>query len=192
MAGLSGLTAALAGDLSGAFQQRLALGCAILHEPPVLFLDEPTSGVDPLSRRLFWDLIQQMAAGGVTVLMTTHFMDEAEFCGRIGLISGGKLVALDTPAALRKGTLGEEVYEVATADVRRLRDGVRALADVTSVSYFGQRLHVFCREKRYTAETLAAALRARGVDPSGVARVPASLEDVFIRLVERQGEGAPS
>ena len=104
MAGLQGLEDRLTGTLSGAFQQRLALGCAILHEPPILFLDEPTSGVDPVARRLFWDLIHDMAARGITILITTHFMDEAEFCGRIGFISKGRLIALESPAEIRRRT----------------------------------------------------------------------------------------
>ena len=112
MAGLRGLEDRLAGTLSGAHQQRLALGCAILHEPPILFLDEPTSGVDPLSRRLFWDLIQTLAARGVTILVTTHFMDEAEFCARIGFINGGRLVALDRPSALKQAAGASDLWEV--------------------------------------------------------------------------------
>ena len=104
MTGMAGMNDQLTGTLSGALQQRLALGCAILHEPPILFLDEPTSGVDPVSRREFWDLIRDMAARGITILVTTHFMDEAEFCDRIGFISSGKLIALDTPAGIKQST----------------------------------------------------------------------------------------
>lgn len=104
MAGLAGLGAHITGTLSGALQQRLALGCAVLHEPPILFLDEPTSGVDPVSRRTFWDLIHEMSSRGITVLITTHFMDEAEFCGRIGFISSGRLIALDTPTGIKHQT----------------------------------------------------------------------------------------
>ncbi len=104
MASLTGLENHITGTLSGALQQRLALGCAILHEPPLLFLDEPTSGVDPVSRRAFWDQIQKMAATGITVLITTHFMDEAEFCGRIGFINAGRLIALDTPTGIKHQT----------------------------------------------------------------------------------------
>jgi ABC-2 type transport system ATP-binding protein len=104
MAGLNGLEHRLTGVLSGALQQRLALGCAILHNPPILFLDEPTSGVDPVSRRLFWDLIHKLSAQGTTVLITTHFMDEAEFCGRLGFINSGKLIALETPTAIKQQT----------------------------------------------------------------------------------------
>lgn len=112
MAGLAGMEKRLAGTLSGAHQQRLALGCAILHEPPILFLDEPTSGVDPISRRMFWDLIHSMSAQGVTILVTTHFMDEAEFCGRIGFISDGHLVALDRPSALKNAAGVSSLEEV--------------------------------------------------------------------------------
>jgi ABC-2 type transport system ATP-binding protein len=104
MAGLTGLGTHITRTLSGALQQRLALGCAVLHEPPILFLDEPTSGVDPVSRRTFWDLIHEMAANGITVLITTHFMDEAEFCGRIGFINAGRLIALDTPTGIKSQT----------------------------------------------------------------------------------------
>lgn len=104
MAGLAGLEHRLTGVLSGAMQQRLALGCAILHHPPILFLDEPTSGVDPVSRRLFWDLIHKLAAQGTTILITTHFMDEAEFCGRLGFINSGKLIALNSPTEIKRQT----------------------------------------------------------------------------------------
>ncbi len=104
MAGLTGLEHRLTGVLSGALQQRLALGCAILHSPPILFLDEPTSGVDPVSRRLFWDLIQTLSTRGTTILITTHFMDEAEFCARLGFINNGKLIALNTPTKIKQQT----------------------------------------------------------------------------------------
>ncbi|MEI6516999.1 MAG: ABC transporter ATP-binding protein [bacterium] len=112
LAGLTGLDSHLTGTLSGALQQRLALGCAILHEPPILFLDEPTSGVDPISRREFWDLIRDMSARGITILVTTHFMDEAEFCDRLGFINSGRLIALDTPARI-KTTTGSATLEAA-------------------------------------------------------------------------------
>lgn len=111
VAGLTGLEQRLTGQLSGAMQQRLALGCAILHHPPILFLDEPTSGVDPIARRLFWDLIHKLATQGTTILITTHFMDEAEFCGRLGFINSGKLIALDHPAAIKRQTHSSTLEE---------------------------------------------------------------------------------
>jgi ABC-2 type transport system ATP-binding protein len=109
--GLEGLDNQLTGTLSGALQQRLALGCAVLHQPPILFLDEPTSGVDPVARRLFWDLIHDLAGRGITILITTHFMDEAEFCGRIGFISSGSLIALDTPSRIKEQTRSSSLEE---------------------------------------------------------------------------------
>jgi ABC-2 type transport system ATP-binding protein len=109
MAGLTERRSSLAGELSGGWRQRLALGCAILHEPAIVFLDEPTSGVDPLSRRTFWELIRSMAAEGVTVFVTTHYMDEAEYCDRLALIYHGKLVAIGTPLELKQGRVENEV-----------------------------------------------------------------------------------
>ena len=122
-AGLQGFEKHLTGTLSGALQQRLALGCAVLHQPPILFLDEPTSGVDPVARRLFWDLIQALAGQGITILITTHFIDEAEFCGRIGFISAGRLIALDSPTGVKRQTgtasLEEAFIKLATSGTRQ-------------------------------------------------------------------------
>jgi ABC-2 type transport system ATP-binding protein len=186
MAGLQGFENELTGTLSGALQQRLALGSAILHEPPLLFLDEPTSGVDPISRRLFWDLIQGMASRGVTVLITTHFMDEAEFCGRIGFIAAGRLVALDTPTALKRTAVTEDLFEVALPTLRDARERLARLEGVAAVSYFGPRLHVFARRGAFTADRLAGAARAEGLEIQSVLPVPVTLEDAFIRLVQKQ------
>jgi ABC-2 type transport system ATP-binding protein len=182
MAGLEGLGEHLTGTLSGALQQRLALGCAVLHEPPILFLDEPTSGVDPISRRMFWDLIQGMAARGVTILITTHFMDEAEFCGRIGFISAGRLVALDTPSAMKTKAVQEDLFEVELVSFRGARELVTSMENLVASSYFGQKLHLFCRKESYTADSLQKALQERGLKPVSVERAPISLEDAFIRL----------
>jgi len=124
MAGLEGLENRQTGVLSGALQQRLALGCAILHSPSILFLDEPTSGVDPVSRRLFWDLIHKLSAQGTTVLITTHFMDEAEFCGRLGFISAGKLIALNTPTEIKRRT-GTATLEEAFIKLAKQDSGFR-------------------------------------------------------------------
>lgn len=188
MAGLTGMEKQMTGDLSGALQQRLALGCAILHEPPILFLDEPTSGVDPRSRRQFWDLIQGLAASGVTVLITTHFLDEAEFCGRIGFISGGRLVALDTPAGIKRHAVQDDVFAVAPNDLQGARERLAGVADVNAVSYAGQALHAFCRRGAHTEVTLARAAEAAGLGPCAVTRATVSLEDAFVRLA---GQGNP-
>ncbi len=188
MAGLTGLESQLTGTLSGALQQRLALGCAILHEPPILFLDEPTSGVDPISRRMFWDLIQDMAACGVTVLITTHFLDEAEFCQRLGFISAGTLVALDTPAVIKHEAVAEDLFEVSLAGFRGAREKLEGLESLVATSYFGSKLHVFCERGAYDSARLGEAIRARGLSVQSVESIPARLEDTFIRLVQRQAE----
>ncbi len=186
MAGLSGSENRLTGTLSGALQQRLALGCAILHEPPILFLDEPTSGVDPISRRMFWDLIQEMASTGVTILITTHFMDEAEFCGRIGFISGGKLIALDTPTALKRRSVDEDLFELTLPSFRGALEKLAGLDGLRASSYFGPRLHLFCRRDAFTADSLKCAARERGLDIQRAELIPVSLEDAFVRLVQKQ------
>jgi ABC-2 type transport system ATP-binding protein len=189
MAGLDGLEGELTGTLSGAFQQRLALGCAILHEPPILFLDEPTSGVDPISRRQFWDLIHDMAARGVTILVTTHFMDEAEFCGRIGFISDGRLIALDPPRELKQKAVSEDLFEVDVPSLRGAKEALERLSGIEATAYFGQRLHVFSRRGAMTADALAKELRARGIEVRCVEAVPVSLEDAFLRLVQQGRQG---
>ena len=186
MSGLSGSENQLTGTLSGALQQRLALGCAILHEPPILFLDEPTSGVDPISRRMFWDLIQEMAASGVTILITTHFMDEAEFCERIGFISGGKLVALDTPTALKRDAVDEDLFELTLTSFRGAMEKLAGLDGLRASTYFGSHLHLFCKRGAFTAHSLERAMRERGLAVQAVESVPVSLEDAFVRLVQKQ------
>jgi len=181
-AGLAGMEDKLTGTLSGALQQRLALGCAVLHEPPILFLDEPTSGVDPISRRAFWKLIRDMASRGVTILITTHFMDEAEFCGRIGFIDAGRLIALDTPAALKRIAVPGDLFEVDVAVMRGARESAERAAGVDACACFGPRLHVFCRGGVHNLNTLATALDAAGVRPLAVRAVAPTLEDAFVRM----------
>ena len=128
MAGLKGRTDALVADLSGGWKQRLALGCAVLHEPAILFLDEPTSGVDPASRRRFWDLIYSLAGEGVCVVITTHYMDEAEYCNRIALINGGRLVALGSPSELKRSAIRGEILLVEGDDPGAHAGGARRRA----------------------------------------------------------------
>ena len=187
--GLAGLEAEIAGDLSGAVQQRLALGCALLHEPDVLFLDEPTSGVDPVSRRRFWSLIQQASSAGTTVVVSTHFMDEAEFCNRIGFVSAGTLVALDTPVGLKHG-LAEDLFETSLRLFPGVRERIASLEGVVGSSYFGQRLHVFCSPGAWSPQGLEGALRTLGIEALSVARIQPTLEDTFVRLAERAPRGA--
>jgi ABC-2 type transport system ATP-binding protein len=189
LAGLAGLEGEMTGTLSGAVAQRLALGCAVLHEPPIVFLDEPTSGVDPISRRLFWDLVRDMSRRGVTVLITTHFMDEAEYCDRLGFISSGRLMAIGTPSELRRETVEEDVFSVTLSDLAGARRALDALPHVVSTTYFGQRLHVFAERGYLEATSVAGAMRSGGLEVGDVDRVEPTLEDVFVRLAERDQSG---
>ena len=185
-AGLTEFGARLTGTLSGAVLQRLALGAAVLHEPEVLFLDEPTSGVDPIARRMFWDLIRTKADGGVTVLVTTHFMDEAEFCGRIGFISAGRLLALGTPAEIKRTAVADDLFELVLPVRRGVKERIAALDGVRGVTHYGARLHVFCRPAAFTAATLGDAVRRLGEPLQSAEAVPVSLEDAFVRLAQRK------
>jgi len=184
MAGLADRRRAAAGALAGGWKQRLALGCALLHEPPVLFLDEPTSGVDPIARRAFWDLIHDLAAGGVTVFVTTHYMDEAEYCDRLGLVYRGELAALGTPGELKAGSMAEEVVDIQCA---RPQDAIAPLAAVPGVrgaALFGRGLHATVDRAAATVPAIREALASGGFAPGRIERVEPTLEDVFVSLVE--------
>jgi drug efflux transport system ATP-binding protein len=184
--GLGTLADQPTGELSGGLRQRLALACAILHRPRILFLDEPTAGVDPEARRTFWQMIRRMAEAKTTVFVTTHYMDEAEYCDRVGLMVKGKLAALDAPAALKTRFVPGRMYEVRGAradDVRRVAGDV----GLEAVEPFGAALHV--RAPRAGAPEpaeLRRRLEAKGVPVSAVTPTPVTLEDVFLRVV---GEG---
>jgi ABC-2 type transport system ATP-binding protein len=189
MAGLAEQRRRMTGELSLGWKQRLALGCAVLHEPPILFLDEPTSGVDPISRRGFWDLIYTLAAGGTTVFVTTHYMEEAEYCHRLALMNRGKLIALDTPARLREN-LREPLLEVRASDSTRAVEALQGAPGVAEVGLFGRALHATLRE----GEDVAAArsripklLAEKGIEIESIEPIEPSLEDVFVALVEKAG-----
>ncbi|HEY4597716.1 MAG TPA: ABC transporter ATP-binding protein [Thermoanaerobaculia bacterium] len=189
MAGLQEQRGRLTGDLSLGWKQRLALGCAVLHEPPVLFLDEPTSGVDPISRRGFWDLIYALAAAGTTVFVTTHYMEEAEFCHRLALMNRGKLIALDTPARLREG-LREPLLEARTSDGTRAIEALEGAPGVSQAGLFGRAVHISLKEGEDADRDrarLAELLAGRGIEVESIERIEPSLEDVFIALVEKTG-----
>jgi ABC-2 type transport system ATP-binding protein len=189
MAELGHASARLTGNLPLGWKQRLALGCALLHEPPILFLDEPTSGVDPVARRRFWDLIDDLAAGGVTVLVSTHYMEEAEYCHRLALISAGKLVAVDTPAGL-KAMLTTPLLHVAVDDAAAAVEALRGAPGVKDAAMFGRSLHVAVDDVLGGAQQVTEALHAAGVRVGGVTPVEPSLEDVFVALVQRGGARA--
>jgi ABC-2 type transport system ATP-binding protein len=186
MAGLRGRESTLARDLSGGWRQRLALGCAILHEPAILFLDEPTGGVDPLSRRRFWRLIDGLSRGGVTVLVTTHYLDEAERCHRLAVIHAGTLAAIGTPSEVKRVFSGRPIVEVRADDPVRAMAALDAAPEVEKTSLFGTAVHAILRGPA-DRSSLVARLEAAGVRVHSVDPVPPSLEDVFLDLVERAG-----
>jgi ABC-2 type transport system ATP-binding protein len=186
MAGLSGREGELTANLSGGWKQRLALACAIVHRPRMLFLDEPTGGVDPEARRSFWELIYDLAQQGVTVFVTTHYMDEAEHCNRIGLMYSGKLVALDTPAALKHSTIDGDVLEIEGTPQEQARDLIVAAPGVREVAPHGARLHAIVDDAALRGTQLSDALLAAGIADVRVESIDPSLEDVFVALVSGQ------
>ncbi len=185
MAGLRGREHTLARDLSGGWRQRLALGCAILHEPPLLFLDEPTGGVDPLSRRQFWRLIDSLSAQGITVLVTTHYLDEAERCHRVALIHAGKLATLGTPTEVKSIFAGRPIFELRSPDPVLVMRTLDAMPEVEKTSLFGTAVHAVLRSGQVGAAVLLDRLRGAGLVVESIEPVAASLEDVFLDVVER-------
>lgn len=176
----------LARDLAGGYRQRLALACALLHEPKVLFLDEPTSGVDPLARRRFWDLIYDLAARGTTVLLTTHYLDEAEYCQRLAFIGAGRLLAVGSPSEIKTKMAGFSVFSVAAEPQDRALARLRALDGVVSAVPFGAEAHVVVSSSVLDEKAIAEALNRAEVLVGYVRKVPPSLEDVFIHLVRAE------
>jgi drug efflux transport system ATP-binding protein len=185
MAGLVGRENAMTRDLAGGWRQRLALGCAILHEPPIVFLDEPTGGVDPVSRRQFWRLIDRLSQEGTTVLVTTHYLDEAEHCHRIAVMSAGKLAALGTTAELKRVFEGRAIVEVQARDAVAAMRELDQMPEVEKTSLFGTAVHAVLRDVRLTPGRVAESLRAKGVIEARAESVEPSLEDVFLDVVER-------
>ena len=191
MAGLRGRETTRTRDLAGGWRQRLALGCAILHEPPIVFLDEPTGGVDPVSRRQFWALIDALARGGTTVLVTTHYLDEAEHCTRIAVISAGRLAALGTTDELRGVFAGRQIVEFRGPQPVALMRALEDVPEVEKTSLFGTAVHAVLRSRAVDPASIAVRLRASGHAVDSVAAVDPSLEDVFLDLVERTTGAAP-
>ncbi len=170
--------------LSGGWKQRLALGCAVVHRPPIVFLDEPTSGVDPISRRRFWELIYEMAGEGVTVFVTTHYMDEAEYCDRLALIYRGELVAVGTPEELKTTLMTDEIVEVVCDRAEAAMGRIEALPAVQEVALFGRGLHVVTHDAGRTVPAIRELLSREGFRIDRVERIVPSLEDVFVSLIE--------
>jgi ABC-2 type transport system ATP-binding protein len=185
MAGLAGRESTLARDLAGGWRQRLALGCAILHEPAILFLDEPTGGVDPLSRRQFWRLIDTLAHDGVTVLVTTHYLDEAERCHRVALIHAGRLAVIGTTREVKQVFAGRPIVEVRAPDSVEAMRVLDTLPEVEKTSLFGTAVHAVLRGAEVTPARIMEQLRTSGVGVTDVAVVSPSLEDVFLDVIDR-------
>ena len=185
-AGLTGRNRVTTGTLPLGLKQRLALGTALIHEPAILFLDEPTSGVDPISRRAFWGLIRDFAARGTTVMVSTHYMEEAEYCHRLALMNRGRLIALDTPVALRQ-QMGEPIVAVTTDDAPAAVHALRGLPDVEDVTMFGRVLHAVVKDEDGARTSIPARLAESGITMSAMSRIAPSLEDVFASLVRREG-----
>ncbi|MBZ5727193.1 MAG: ABC transporter ATP-binding protein [Acidobacteriia bacterium] len=186
MANLSERRSALTRTLAGGWKQRLALGCAILHDPPVLFLDEPTSGVDPIARGDFWNLIRELSSTGHTIFVSTHYMDEAEYCHRMALMYRGKVIALGTPAELKGAETGHTLMQLdATAPLETMRalDGLEGVRDV---AVFGGGLHVTVDDPDATAARMRQALAAKGIEVRRLERIAPSMEDVFVAMIEAE------
>jgi len=184
MSALTGKEESMVEDLPTGWRQRLALGCAVLHRPEVLFLDEPTSGVDPAARQTFWELIYQLSSQGTAVLVTTHYMDEAEQCHRIGMIFDGKLVAVDTPTLFKERIPGK-VYELEAEDTIGATEVLRQTPGIAEVSPFGRRLHILTQAAAPTKKEIRQKLGGAGIVISSLERVPPRLEDIFIYLAQK-------
>jgi ABC-2 type transport system ATP-binding protein len=170
--------------LSGGWKQRLALGCAIIHKPPIVFLDEPTSGVDPMSRRQFWDLIYELSGEGVTVFVTTHYMDEAEYCDRLGLIYRGELIALGAPETLKSEAMREEVLELFCDGPETAMAAIERLPNVKEVALFGRGLHLVADDADAAIAQVRELLARSGRRLERIEKIVPSLEDVFVSLIE--------
>jgi ABC-2 type transport system ATP-binding protein len=182
MAGLDGREKAITGSLPAGWKQRLALGCAVLHKPPIVFLDEPTSGVDPVSRQQFWELIHQMVAEGVTVFVTTHYMDEAEYCNRLVMIDRGKIVAMGTPTELKRTSMRGQLLLV---ECEPLGPGLAILPGVPGVldaAVFGNAVHVVVQDVAQATSAIRDALVAQNIQVRRIEPISPSLEDVFVAL----------
>jgi ABC-2 type transport system ATP-binding protein len=190
MAGLRGKERLLTRDLSGGWKQRLALGCAILHQPRILFLDEPTSGVDPISRRSFWDLIYKLSAQGVTIFVTTHYMDEAEHCHTLGLLYYGQIIALGSPAGMKSNMKAGQMLEIDVSDALKASNVISGLPGVQSAAPYADKLHVLVwGDTDDTVAPLARSLAAADLPPRRIERIEFSLEDLFIIFIEMQEAG---
>jgi len=184
MAGLRGREHLRTSELAGGWRQRLALGCAILHEPPILFLDEPTSGVDPASRRNFWEMIGELSARGITVFVTTHYMDEAEHCDELALIYGGQVVATGSPVTLKHRYMSRALLELDCGDLMGAYAVLKSEPTLAGVALFGSTLHLIAEDEDAARAAIGAHLRDHGIAVNRLERIEPSLEDAFVAIIE--------
>jgi ABC-2 type transport system ATP-binding protein len=189
MAGLKGREQSLTRALPVGWKQRLALGCAVLHRPPILFLDEPTSGVDPVSRRHFWELIHEMVTEGITVFVTTHYMDEAEYCNRLVLIDRGRIVAMGTPTELKSRYMKGQLLLVECEPLGPGLEVIRRAPGVLDAAVFGSSLHAVVADAQLALPKVREALEANHLRVGRLEQIPPSLEDVFVSLTRWQPGG---
>jgi len=189
LAGLEKRTDSPTIELSGGWRQRLALGCAMVHRPKLMFLDEPTSGVDPVARREFWDLIYQLAAGGTTIFITTHYMDEAEHCNRVAFMYRSKLMALDTPAGLKSTYLHGAAWDLDSNPLLETVEELSHTEGVAQASLHGDRAHVILDAKTWSPKSLTKYLAGKGIMVNSIETVQSTLEDVFTLLAHRGKTG---
>ncbi|MGA2196719.1 MAG: ABC transporter ATP-binding protein [Bryobacteraceae bacterium] len=186
MANLTERRRAMTRTLSGGWKQRLALGCAILHDPPVLFLDEPTSGVDPIARGAFWHLIHDLAETGHTIFVSTHYMDEAEYCHRLALMYRGKVIALGTPAELKRGLTAHTLLNLEATEPLETMRALEGLEGVRDVAVFGGGLHVTVDNAEAGSQKIRTALQAKGIVVRRLEEIEPSMEDVFVAVIEAE------
>lgn len=190
MAGLEDRRHSMTRLLAGGWKQRLALGCAILHEPPILFLDEPTSGVDPIARRDFWDLIYQLSEAGRTIFVSTHYMDEAEYCHRLALMYRGRIIALGAPDDLKASLKSHRLMDLNSSDTLASMRTLAGMDGILDVAVFGGGLHVTVDDPEAASPRIREALSAQGIEIRHLEAIEPSMEDVFVAMIEREERGA--
>jgi ABC-2 type transport system ATP-binding protein len=186
MSGLIERRSTMTNLLAGGWKQRLALSCAILHEPPILFLDEPTSGVDPIARREFWDLIYQLSAAGHTVFVSTHYMDEAEYCHRVALMYRGKVIALGSPQQLKTSLEGHHIFDLESSDTLGAMTALEGRPGVIEVAVFGGGLHITLADPDSGVPAVRQVLADKSLSVQRFEPISPSMEDVFVAMIEQE------
>jgi len=184
LAGIEEFRKRLTNTLSGGWKQRLALGCAIIHQPGIIFLDEPTSGVDPITRSNFWKIIKDMAALGRTVFVTTHYMDEAENCNRLVMIYHGTMIAMGTPEEMKTKIMKNEILEIVVPHAEKWTDAISALDSIKETALFGINIHAVVHDAQKAIDEIKNLFNKEGIRDFFITKIKASLEDVFVSLVE--------